>query len=494
MKKKIAIVTTIIMFGVFTALNFSACIFDSCNKTVKYKFTEVSNYEEYINTTGPIKLVADIDCDFALVPEKSMSAFEGNGYTIKNANLSGNSLFKDEPKYIKDVTFENLTYTSQGVSSVGLLLTYSETPVYGSTFENVTLKNCTINAKSPQYVGAFMGHAFEKRGVYYSSGNDKIDDSRDKTTRILNCSIENLNINVEGNSEKIANIGGFVGLAENTIIEGCKIKSSNISFTSSEAGSEPCMGGIVGQLSGSISKSGAYNNKVYFSANGYKQISDLVVTNTTNGNAGGIIGKIYNGELSQCYFVDGTVSGNCTGNAVVGGIVGYAESTTLSQSYVQNSKVSSGIILYQSNINLDKGGNTHVGGFIGIGKKCTISSSFVAEGTNGEVYLSSSVAGVCNGYGKVAGFAASADGCSLSYCSTYVPAGFNDTEFQGYGRDAFCFGGMLTNCFATRYTTYNTNNIEIISEEIWLSNDIKIKLRLDDNWNVGNNKLPYLNF
>ncbi len=159
----------------------------------------------------------------------------------------------------------------------------------GSFIDNVHLVNGSITKNgSSGYAGGIVRYA--------------------TTSTISNCSVKNLDINVEVNPDDIY-IGGIVGRISNSSIENCYVQGLSII---DKKGVNSGIGGIAG--------SGLNNNSII---NCYSEGK----INSQNTNVGGIIGNAAIISLENCY----SKVNISTTNSNAGGIVGYYTGTDVSE-------------------------------------------------------------------------------------------------------------------------------------------------------------------
>ncbi len=205
----------------------------------------------------------------------------GNGHTISDINLMNNSslilnLYGTlENMYIKNYNQE--TTVSGGL--IGDVMT-------SATIDNVHMSDVHITKTGSGDVGGLARYA----GVAY----------------IRNCSVNNIQIDTEGNQDTL-NLGGIVGRINNSSIENCYVKGLIINDSK---GINSGIGGIVGAGTNS-------NNIINCYAEGK--------INSVNLNVGGIIGSSNTANINNCY---SKVDISST-NSNVGGIIGSYSGSSL---------------------------------------------------------------------------------------------------------------------------------------------------------------------
>ena len=203
----------------------------------------------------------------------------GNGHTISNIKLTNDSYF------INNLygTFENIyvdNFNQDVVGNGGLVLSCQA----GSKIDNVHIENVSIMKSGSYGVGALSHYA------YYSL--------------ITNCSITNIQINIEGNLSSIY-AGGIAGWIRNSTVENCYVQGLNITDS---RGVDSGIGGIVGY--------GEDNNSI-------KNCYVEGTIKSDNLNVGGIIGNVDTVTVENCY----SKVNISTTNSNVGGIIGlYSDS------------------------------------------------------------------------------------------------------------------------------------------------------------------------
>lgn len=258
--------------------------------------------------------------------------FNGNGYKIKNINVTGSDnvgLFSVlDGANIINIKLEG---TVSGISNVGLLA--------GQAINNTKIDRVNIDttfnynsSNTSQNVGGIIGYA-KNITINDSSVINNLTINGDKVGGFTG-TLENSEINNSTQSGFINgknNIGGAAGYNVNSNI-------SNFSSSGKTFGEEN-IGGIIG-----TSTSG----KVEFSTN----IASVSGTN----NIGGIIGSSTNTEI-----VKNSSLKEVYGTSVIGGIIGYSTGSTITKSVVT------------SNIS----GTSIVGGIIGsLNGSSTIENSY----------------------------------------------------------------------------------------------------------------------
>lgn len=218
---------------------------------------------------------------------------DGNGVTIKGLKVSSSAAYQGLFGYtngatIKDLMLEDGSVTSTASNShAGSFVGYAK--------GTLTLSNCTssLSVTGKNYVGGLVGY-----------GND---------TRITNCSYKGI---VSGTSY----VGGIIGKAYRETTSTIAPYITKCSVTGTVTGSGSNIGGIVGQLTGTV-------NQCY-------------TTGDIKGGTyvGGIAGDLYYGNsttssILNCYSIGDITSISTTG--YVGGIAG---DTTCNTNYAHSIK------------------------------------------------------------------------------------------------------------------------------------------------------------
>ena len=338
-----------------------------------------SSYDPYIITTGGQLLLARNYSDkyFALggnidlnnknwLPFEFEGTLDGKGYTISNLYI-------------------NRTDAYQGLFSK-----------CSGTVSNLTVKNVNINAPQCSYVGVISGSGgtFTNCKVIFGTtssvtGNNYVGGISGYGAKITNCHVESSSASpvVRGNRS----VGGVIGCAEDNI-EWCTVNAriaaayyvggvvgeasqileiNDCSFVGSVVG-ETRVGGILGFLS-----------KFWRGALISRCKASAEIT-ATSGNAGGIVGEVYEISLNSCYTC-GSLSaiGHC------GGLAGYSGDSVSSEinanmcySTIQSTSelfVGLGKGVYGVNCASTNAKAIHYSGSTNVVAKCTDITTFLKE-------------------------------------------------------------------------------------------------------------------
>ncbi len=202
----------------------------------------------------------------------------GNEHTISNLNLTNNyTLISNLYGKFENIYINNF---NQDVSTTGGIIANAQV---GSTIDNVHVKTSNINKTSKGRVGGI---------VSYITG-----------AVIKNCSVTDININMEGLQDELY-VGGLIGLSNNGSIECCFVQGLSITDTKAVSSG---VGGLIGNGQGTNNIRNSYAEGTI--------VSDNI-------NVGGIIGSIGANNIENCY----SKVNISTTNANVGGIVGICSS------------------------------------------------------------------------------------------------------------------------------------------------------------------------
>lgn len=210
------------------------------------------------------------------------------------------------------------------------------------------------NASSQRFTGSFTGGTDSQGNPYTINGlwidrNDE--DNVGLFGSLLNATVENINLS-DVDVTGMDHVGGLVGIAENSTIEGIHVSGS--------VHGDNRVGGLVGDIRHSTTVSQSFADAIVTGEN--NSIGGLVGYGTTNSvisnsstasevaghwNVGGLVGLMAGNEslITSSY-----ASGNVTGSSYLGGLVGYTNHVHIDLSYATGN-------VYD--------GSQHMGGLIG---------------------------------------------------------------------------------------------------------------------------------
>ncbi len=249
-----------------------------------------------------IKLTADLDLgNKAWTPIGNVSAnrfkgnFDGNGHKISNFSVTtfegkAGGLFG----YCNDMTVKNLTvenayivsaqYAGAIVGNFGCTASGGEAAVI-----NCHVYNVAVNG---QQIGGVVGRASQ-------SNADK------GQLKVIGCTAKDVILNyasetdVEGISYQYHFVGGVIGAAGSTLIEGCSANGVSGGIYATDMATAGGVLGIQGANSVGSDLVNCYAVNVRFSAR-----SDSSGTSTELGGLAGRLGHASNGTISNCYAAD----------------------------------------------------------------------------------------------------------------------------------------------------------------------------------------------
>ncbi|MDE6598384.1 MAG: hypothetical protein K2K60_07075 [Clostridia bacterium] len=490
MKKFSTLILALIVAICFAAFSFSGCLFNSCGKSEKKNYVEVSNFSELKAAKDDILLTQDIDCDFASISKIICKSINGQGHTIKNAVLNDGAFF--EASEISNLNFQNVTSRAVSSDSISIvanarLNSNSFANLNSISIENVTVENCTINmpqSNSSIYAGIFVN----RDPTWYSGSCIKLS--------FKNCYAKNVTMQLgAGSISSIDNekkwskvyFGGLVSYGRDVDIEHCGIDDCDFSAIG-KVDQTVYGGGLIGYLDE------LRDNK--------DSIKDSYVKNT------------YITACAPNATVWAGIAVTNTADVYIGGLAGYFAGASVNSSYSSDNYIFGGYC--------EVGDKSHiVGGLFAVAKNCAVSSCFtfsnkiltddngcisISVGKNGEHYLSDTT------YSSIAGFIASASSVSATNCAAAnnLYDSIHNTDgsihigvwgLEDYGLniddklDEFWFGGTTVNCYVTEpVAAGNSRNLPAITEDAWLTpSEIKNKLNLiGEKWVFENGKAPYL--
>ena len=253
------------------------------------------------------KIKADLDFKESTYKATIYSRFEGRldgqGHTISNINTK-NGVFKSASGLIQNLIVENLDISDEGGRSFGFIARTNKS----LELNNIHIKN--INFSLPDNVlnrmGGLIGHCDIDNGYYYS-------------VKIMDCSVNGLNIRINGTGNTQASIGGIVGESSITKIEilnsfaqNLNIKTRNVKLNG--------IGGIIGYTWNNTSEI----DYCYSHGN----------INSDGQRIGGIFGKaVYRTSVKHCYSLVNIIVNTNSSDANIGGIGGFACKTNTDGTY-----------------------------------------------------------------------------------------------------------------------------------------------------------------
>lgn len=219
------------------------------------------------------------DIDFEGLPISSnpgefYGALDGQGHVLCNLNLVDGAIFDDlaDNSLVKDITIANSTLSAANGDNAGFIAKYAMglNEERHATISGVHIYDSTIQGSNAT-AGAILG-----TGVVYSV--------------IEGCSAENVDINVDGNSE----VGGIVGRLQ----------------TSAKVIASAYSGSVVGAVAGGIVGITITGGEAATDCHANAQIAGANI-------AGGIIGDAARGPVTRCY-----AQGSVQAGKYAGGIIG----------------------------------------------------------------------------------------------------------------------------------------------------------------------------
>ncbi|MBQ8394221.1 MAG: hypothetical protein IJX49_01440, partial [Clostridia bacterium] len=289
---------------------------------------------------------------------------------------------------------------------------------------------------------------------------------------VSNCLVENVTVEVKGQTDAEIHVGGLVG-GESANISDCTVKNSVITVTSLDRDCNVYVGGIAGHVSGTVKNCVSKNNKI--NANANKMQGAL---NGSQAYAGGVAGRIYGEEsmMECCGAQDNEINVSSSGKVRGGGLCAVAYQATVTECYAANNTVIAGDEVTDE-IKLFMAMRT-LGGLIGYVADSTVQSSFAIGNTCTENSKKTE-----EEYSMSGGIIGESSNSAVSYC-----AALNNT-LAAVTNDDFCPQelGELFGCYITTETNGNVNGCEVVDESFWHSEDtIKTKLNLlSSNWKYG---------
>jgi len=272
----------------------------------------------------------DWDKCFILTADIDLSGYTGTAFHIIGTDYDNpfTGVFDGN-----DHTISNFTYSSTGVSFIGLF-----GYVGSGEIKNLGLQNVNVDGGTGWNVGGLVGlNEYGTVSNCYATGNVSGDKRVGGLLGLNYYDSTVSNCYAAGTVSGVSWVGGLVGINHFGTVSIC-YAAGNVFGSGS-------VGGLVG-----------YNN--------YGTISKCYATGTVSGDilVGGLVGYRYYGTVSNCY-----ASGTVTGGSEVGGLVGWNNST-ISNCYATGSVSGSSI----------------VGGLVGYDYFGTVTASFWDIDTSGQ--------------------------------------------------------------------------------------------------------------
>ena len=471
--------------------------------------TEVSSAEQLQEAGGNIRLIADIDFGGEIFDPIEVTSFDGNGHTISNAIVvaSGSqehaSFFADVADGVRDVTFENISVSSEGTSYAAIVwdgMERSDAMPQGEEieFENVHIKDCTIEfVQGTNETRTFVGGMVGWGGLDWTGTPSRITDRRELS--FTGCTVENLTANIDGyepsqdgayNIGPDLYVGGLSACADG--MENCSVLDSKITVHSHQRYSEPYVGGLVGYLEGGASVSGCRvsGNTIEASALYYRHISLVNAYECSDVYLGGLFAEsAAESAVSYCSVDGNSLQANSVGGYYLAGI-GSSVSATVSQcAVVENTFVGVGR-LDGENKNGDPW-TRNIGGISASSSAVTFSSTFT-YGNDMTATLTLDGTSSTDPTGSAVGFSKTTADAVFLNCAT----GANTMDAGSTDEFATAALKNATNCYVTSETYGNAQGFELISETDWLSEDsISELLNLSGSrWQYAPGDIPRLSF
>ena len=250
------------------------------------------------NTVGCI-LESDIDMlsaslsSIGSLTSPYSGVFDGNGYTISNATISGLGFFGHmNAATVKDLTLQNISVAADSVYAGGLA-----GRAYYSTISNCSISATITGDANQQRTGGLVGWAQEGT--------------------ISNCSVSATITISEGSAVDGTGTGGLVGYlagssaSSHNDIEGCSFSGS---ITIATTVGTHYAGGIVGSSNGGVIVSCANKGTVFVDCNTSAYVGGIVGYATNDGT---ITGCSNSGTASASYGYTGYVAGCVTSDKII---------------------------------------------------------------------------------------------------------------------------------------------------------------------------------
>lgn len=407
---------------------------DESYKDINTSYKE-STLKLYLNTSGVTQKSSDFKGNIS-----------GNGYSIDNIYMTGNSLGLFN--LIKTSTIENINLSGIIDGNTGGLL--------ATTISDTLINNINVDIKVP----------YNSNISNASIGGIALD-----TT---NVSISNSSVTTDINLSNTSNIGGFIGIASITKIENCK-QSGSISGGN--------VAGIIREMSNhtKIINSSSQGKIRGNDVGGLVILSDTSEIKNSFSTAtliGEKIGGLASSIIQETKISNSYYAGNIDAINSTGGLVRNASESTVESSYVvANIECSSCLLL---------------GGLIGEGTNLTIKNSYNlsninygnSTGTIGGLISSINNSSIINTYssGLITGTNINTIVGGLIGSST------SSTITSSYSNSDLYNGNLIGNSASTDIIN-NSNNLtneEMLKESSYNGWDFT------NIWNIQNNGLPTL--
>ncbi len=351
-------------------------------------------------------LNCDIDLNGAVWESKSVYNFNGNGHTIKNANITSMAAHKIYSGFfatankISNLNFENIRVVipsaSDGSNYIGIVCGTS------STIENVHIKNSVLrvntSAQCTYKIGGISGEG----------------------AKFINCSVENCNLRLTGqhkHKDYWSHFGGIVGFSESdTEITDCKVTDSEM-FYSTQTNSN--IGLFAGEIKDKavLNRLVAYNNSIQL---------DSSATNYP-ARVGGLIGNMdaAAGNLQNSASISNEITCTANDRFCVGGLIGRNSGTI--KNCISDLNVINGITK-----NTEDTAIAYTAGF------CAVNYGTITRSIAQNCAVNGSESDSNMEAGPTAGFCALGSG-AISYCSAWqiTLAGKNKYNFVASAENLF---------------------------------------------------------
>ena len=507
-KRKVGIIVAIVFIVVVL---LGALLFDFFygNNQDKWVAKEVSTAAELQKGGTNIKLTNDIDFGGEVFEAIEVNNFDGGGYTISNAIITSSQLLTAASFFscvggtVQNVTFKNITVSAEDVPYAAVVLAYpTQYSSFGTVdeiiFNNVHVIDCTITLQqngneATTYVGGILGSGTAVRQS--STDNSFWHESDDMKKIIRNSSVQNLQMTVNGFDPESDGtyvigediyVGGLSGSADE--ITNCKVTDCNISVTSYQRFSDPYVGGAVGLLSNSGESFGCIikGNILNVRASNYRHVSLTNQYETSTIYLGGLFGASgSDGNISYCNIDSNSFSAYCAGAYYLGGIGG-SVSKNISQSRVVNNTFN-GVGMLDGEDKYGDPWTRNIGGISASSAVVTFSSSFT-YGNTMKTILSLDTGESSDPKGSAVGFSKKNQSAIFINCATGI------NELEAGTTDEFATAALenITQCYVTQDIYGNEQQLTIINESDWLSQDSIVSLlKLSgDLWQFRSGALP----
>lgn len=479
MKKKLVISVICIVLTLSAAL----VAFAACDKAGT---TKVSSYSELLSASGNVVLTADIDCNYEPINSFDFTSFDGQGFKIKNFVLKvtgakdNAAFFGTDTRSIRNVTFDGVSVYGENVLALSVVKIGG-----GGYIENVHVKNVKITAVQNQYLPCYVGAIYA--GAYNAQLNRNTSYSTSYNAQIVNCSADKVSIEIEGNESPSTSGNSSPRLYAGVIAGACDnvsdsyAKNSTVTVTSNNSKSYPIVGGLVGYCTGIMENCYAVDNVL----NAYSK-QDTNIGNATV-SIGGLVGyaSATNSsvrKIQYCYSDNNKLNASTNNNVYAGGLVGRLAEMQVGQCYA----VKNVIDLQCSRYGLTYNATRNACGLIGYATSSVIVSSFACDNDVTESATTTST--------KIAacGFAVVDDFTSVSYC------GAANNKLEASTTDEFSHLPIanLYDCIVSSVTLGNVNACQKLARSEWFKEStVKAKLKIGGPyWLFPSTYFPALDF